>query len=517
MSYFIPNDILKRYAFFLGDFTTFSNLRGTPKTISNHDNPTEEDYKNIMLFLQKEFTYLPKVPQFILNAGLEKTPGEINNKLSPPPPPPPIPTPTRTPVNLNKLSNDSNMDCIDQFFVTYYELERLRHYKKMILSILKGFKGTLENIVVDPNRYNIQSISPQNIFSIQEVDNPGKTFLNYFELNTGRFYHIYDFINTYQQNSFSLFNYNGKSVTPFFLKVFTDNYQDKSKKFILQMLLNYMDVVKFIRESFIKNYGILAFEYLINLHKKPTFQLRTEKNRTRNNFDLNFENQGIYNEAKSNMNVHNINAIDQSQNSFNYMALNSEENIYEMSENENLIIENQKELIQKLFNAICSQLSTLYKKRTYNLYELLTISIELDYLTSKFILHYIKPIQLKKALDTKKKIFKYIQSNLELYNTFIQDFMTWIKTTKKGLGSVSFLDRDQKLSEVYKSFFKFYFDMFQRTKSERQDDIRQRLEEAGLEYKIDESEGMSADEIEELRKFIQALDKALLESASPPS
>lgn len=506
MSYFIPNDILKRYAFFLGDFTTFSNLNA-PVTIQNIDNPTEQDYKNIMLFLQKEFTYIPKVPQYILNAGLERKPGQINNELSPQPPLPNF--------NRNKLSNYLNMDRMDNFFVIYYELERLRHYKKMILNILKGFKSTLENIVVDPNRYNIQSVSPQNIFSIQEVNNPSKTFLNYFDLNSGRFYHIYDFIYAYQQNSHSLFNYNGKSETPFFLKVFTDNYQDKSKKFILQMLLNYMDVVKYIRGEFTNNYGILAFEYLINLHKKPTFQLRTERNKTRNNFDLNFENQSIYNEAKSNMNVHNINAINQSQNSFNYMALNSEENIYEMSENENLIVENQKEIIQKLFNAICSQLSTLYKKRTYNLYELLTISIELDYLTSKFILQFIKPSQLKKALDTKKKIFKYIQGNLELYNTFIQDFMTWIKKTKKGLGPVSFLDRDQKLAEVYKSFFKFYFDMFQKTKSERQEDIRQRLEEAGLEYKIDESEGMSADEIEELRKMIQSLESVLSKPSSP--
>ena len=32
------------------------------------------------------------------------------------------------------------------------------------------------------------------------------------------------------------------------------------------------------------------------------------------------------------------------------MSLNSEENIYEMSENENLIVENQKEIIQKFIS-----------------------------------------------------------------------------------------------------------------------------------------------------------------------
>ncbi len=508
MSYFIPNDILKRYAFFLGDFNTFPNLNYN-KTISNPDNPTEEDYKNIMLFLQKEFTYIPKVPQFIINAGLNQTPNQINQQLAPPPQPP------RNRLNLNNLPKTFDMGIVDDFFVLYYEMERLKHYKKMVLNILKGFKGTLENIVISPTKYNIESVSRQNILSLQEVNNPSKTFTDYFEKNSGRFYHIYDFVQAYQQNNFSFFHYNGTSNTPFFLKVFTDNYQDKSKKFILQMLLNYMDVVKYIRESISQNYGILAFEYLINLHKKPVFEMRTQRDKTTNNFDLNFEDQRIYNETQSNMNSNNINSVDQSKNSFNYMILNYEENIYEMNENENLIVENQKEIIQKLFNAICSQLSSLYKKRTYNLYELLTMSIEIDYLTSKFILQYIRPNQLRKVLKTKKLIFKYIQNNLELYNTFIQDFLGWIKKTKSGMGDVSFLDRDQKLSEVYKSFFKFYFDMFQKKNSERQDDVKRRLEEAGLEYQIDESSGMSEEEIEELREIIKKIEAVL--SAQNPS
>ncbi len=504
MSYIIPNDILKRYAFFLGDFTTLTTPAGQRIKIQNPENPTEEDYKNIMLFLQQEFTYIPKVPQFILDEvptqqGLSfKTAyfqqlDSLKRKLN-------------QTSNRNRLSNTFDMTCVDSFFIIYYEMERMKEYKNMILNTLNGIRSTLESVVIEPTKYNINA-TMGNIFNLFDVNDPDKLFKTEF---TNENNHIQTFIEKYKNNYYSLFKYEGATNTPFFLKVFIENYQGKSKKFIMKMLMDYMQIVNFMQDEIETRYGILAFKYLLFFSEKPSFNRRPTNKRPTNNFDLNFEDSNIYNESKSNLNHENINSINQSKNSFNYMILSSEDNIYETYDNENLVIEDQMKMIQKLFSAICSELQSLYKKRTFNLYELMTVSLELNYLTTKFIFHYIKKNQLKDALLTKNKIFKYIQSNIQIYNTFIQDFMNWIQRTKDKLPpSISFLDKDQKLSEVYKSFFKFYFDMFQKKTSKRKDEIRDRLENAGLELDISDSEGMTPEEIEELQKIIQKIEETI--------
>ncbi len=514
MSYFIPNEILKRYAFFLGNFTTLTTPVGSTIQIKDPKNPTEEDYKNIMLFLQQEFAYIPKVPQFILDKQ-EPSTGTTNQhalndyllRLTS------LKTEINQTANRNRLSNTFKLTSVDDFFIIYYESERMKEYKNMILNILNGIRSTLESIVIEPSKYNINGngIAPvslggmTNLFNLLQVNNSSELLKKqFFE---GAYSHIHTFIEAYKNNRYSLFKYEGPSDTPFFFKVFNENYQGKSKKFIMKMLLDYMQIVKFMQEMMDDKYGILAFKHMLFFSEKPTLNKKPKNKRPTNDFNLNFEEENIYNESKSNLNQENINSLDQTKNSFNYMLLSSEDNIYETYENENLVVEEQMNQIEKLFNAICTQLQILYKKRTFNLYELMTISIELNYLTTKFIFHFIKKEQLKEALLTKKKIFKYLQSNIQLYNTFIQEFSTWIQRTKKNIPDVSYLDKDQKLSEVYKSFFKFYFDMFQKKTSKRKEEIRDRLNEAGLELDISDSEGMSPEEIEELTKIIEAIEK----------
>ena len=71
------------------------------------------------------------------------------------------------------------------------------------------------------------------------------------------------------------------------------------------------------------------------------------------------------------------------------------------------------------------------------------------------------------------------------------------------------LDKDQKLSEVYKSFFKFYFDMFQKKTSKRREEIRDRLNEAGLELDVSEGQGMSPEEEAELVAMIKGIEETM--------
>lgn len=525
MSYVIPNEVLKSYAFFLGEFTTLYDPTGLPITIQNLENPTDEDYKNIMLFLQKEFTYLPKVPQFILDpvpplptTGITQPPQgstpsvefqyryanqlkTLNEKIQ-----------RNTARNHNRLPNTFDLSSVDHFFIIYYELERMKDYKNMLLNVLSGMKSILENVQIKPSRYQFDS-STGNIFNLTDVNNPDNLFKTRFiqnntNLSNKNFYFIQNFIKEYQNNHHSLFSYKGSHKIPFFIQVFEENYQDKSKKFIMKMLMDYMQIVNFLQDNDTMNnyYGIMAFKYMLFFQEKPTFERKPKTKGPTNNYNLNFENEKIYNQTSSNINSRNVNSVNQSENSFNYLMLSSEENIYETYENENLVVEEQMEIIQKLFYAICEKLNSLFMKRTFNLYELMTISIELNYLTTKFIYNYVRKEQLKEAISSKIKIFKYIQGNIQIYNTFIREFKTWIHRTKENLPPLTFLDKDQKLSEVYKSFFKFYFDIFQKKTSQRKDEIRKRLEEEGLEYDATDSEGMSEEEIEELKKLIRAIE-----------
>jgi hypothetical protein len=70
--------------------------------------------------------------------------------------------------------------------------------------------------------------------------------------------------------------------------------------------------------------------------------------------------------------------------------------------------------------------------RGRNLYEILLISIQIDYISLQFFYKFIESIKYKSIIDTSIKINSYIYGNIDLYKQNLPFFLSWRKDYVKS-------------------------------------------------------------------------------------
>ncbi len=429
---FLPKDIFERYQFLV-------NPTGPAPAPPAIHTATDEETK---AFLLNAYSALPKVPQVL-------------------------------------FGNDS----IDKFFIIRYEIQKLKAYQRIIMNTIESLKYDFETTYVESIKYNITPNSDLNVFTMKDLQYQPKILLQklFFD-ETTRFSDFNIFIQFYEQSFYHLFHFQGNnSKQPFYYKIIKDNYQGKPKVFILQMLKDYIQTTKMLQKLYKQYWGILSYSSIFDISQKPKIELfQNMKSKYKNDFNLNFHNDKIYNETS--MNTSGNTNIPTPTESSNFFMLDFETNMYEQTGNETLY---QQELINHLrlsMTDMCENLKKIYQSRKMNLYQLFIHSFQLDIATQEFIFYFMKPKLFTQSLEQKDKIYSYINARIDVYNTFIDEFMEWFVKAKmistgQRIEPPSFFGQDKRLSEVYKDFNEFFQELFNIPSANRLEKVKERLKE----------------------------------------
>ncbi len=449
---FLPKGIIERYREIL-NIDVMKNVN-TKITIPNKQNPTNDEL--IYGFLLKFYNELPKVPEYLFNT----------------------PATTGTTGTTATLERDKSTDA---FFIIRYEMQKLEQLQNMIINVLEQLHYEFSEIQFDYSRFGINP-TKDNVVNVKDCKSYSE-FMKMFKINGKYPLGMNDFINNYKQKSHSLFSFNQGvgSGMPNYYRFINVLYKGKSKKFVLKMMKDYMKVSKILNRWQNKYNGILAFENIFDISKKPIIQLfKQKKINYVDDFNLDFNNKEIYNNTKSNQNEpgSNTEISAETEEALDYMMLDFDTNMYDQVGNDSLYKADLGNKLKEISEKICELLNEIYKTRKMNLLKMVTISLKLDFYTQQFIFYYCELSEYQKALKTRDEVYNYINARIEIYEGFIEDFIEWIKIAKTGI--TGFTVNDPRLMSVFTDFTQFYSDLFNMTREERQDRVRQRLTQMGI-------------------------------------
>jgi hypothetical protein len=334
-------------------------------------------------------------------------------------------------------------DIITTFYSTNYLFKKIEKNYLMMKNLIEINKEIL-NKNIDRNNYIFNNSN--FIFFNLLTKNYNDDFNNLFNLSTQSISSKImskinnddkDFISKFQEID-GVFNYLSNNKKPFFFNLFERNYNGKDKDFFISLFEEYNDIRnKIFSVANLKgNAGILSLEPFIkyNIQNNNSNNLSNSNNKEKsksneNNFSdsLFFEsNKNIYKginiknkkttESKiSTLSVSNV------KNSTNY-SLFYKKNYSDTGKEYSIkILEIFKELHKSLRDLV-------FYDRERELYQILLLSIKIDYLSLKFFYSFIESIKFKIITDTSIKINSYIFSNIELYNQYLPSFLSWRNT-----------------------------------------------------------------------------------------
>ena len=463
---------------------------------------TEEE---VNTFLLEKMNDLPKMPGYLFDANPDGEP--ISN--------PTVNLPAPIAPNYFLQRNGST----DRFFVIRYEFQKLQSYQEMILNVMEQLKYEFITIPMDISKLGIQPKNPRNIFTIDDC-RLGAMEL-YKKIDTQYNHDFRTFIINYKRKQNALFQSNMIAVgssAPIYYRIMNTNYKGKAKKFILKLLKEYVGVSKLLQKMHIEFYGILAYEHIFDISKKPTLTVFKQNRVTyKNDFNTNFNNDKIYDETRQNQSVpkngnSNENSNENNRASMNYMALDYNTNIYDQVGNEFLYKNELQTKLKETIKKIQELLLKLYTTKKQNLYEIFRLLFQLDFYTNQFILYYTPSLeQYQSALVRKDRIYENISHRIEIYENFVEEFIFWIKAIRGSATDMGLSIQDPRLTDVFKTFRDFYKDLFKDTKEVRKEKIKKELTRMGItNIEISSTfDEMSDEELKELSDLLEKLESIL--------
>jgi hypothetical protein len=387
----------------------------------------------------------------------------------------------------------------------------------MILNVMEQLKYEFITIPIDISKLGINPKNRHNIFTQDDCRSSPKDL--YHTISRTYYQDFSAFIIHYKRNQNALFESNMIAVgssAPIYYRIMNTNYKGKAKKFILKMIKEYIGVSKLLQKMQMEFYGILGYEHVFDISKKPTITVFKKNTVTyKNDFNMNFNDDPIYNETKSNQSVPNSengNSNEQNRISMNYMALDYNTNIYDQVGNEFLYKNQLETKLKEIIQNIQELLLKLYTTKKQNLYEIFRLLFQLDFYTHEFILYYTSDLkQYQIGLTIKDRIYNNISHRIEIYENFVEEFIFWIKAIRGSAEGMGLSIQDPRLTNVFKTFREFYRDLFDRTKEERANVIKEKLQRMGItNIEISQTfDVMSDEELRELSDLLNTLESIL--------
>ena len=359
------------------------------------------------------------------------------------------------------------------FYSTKYLFKKLEDFYIMTKNIIELNKEKLKK---DVNRNNYIFNQSNYIFFNKLTNNSDNDFNNLFNVSLASTSSKIiakinkddkDFISKFL-NIDGVFNCLSYTNNPFFMNLFEDNYNGNDKNFFMDLFKEYNDIRKKIKSvsDLEQNAGILSLEpfiiYDIDTDSNENKNKKENKNNgNKNNFsnsNFYYTNQNIYSGIKNRRGR----GVEEKGNSGETVdtgntekAVESEEKNVSNKNTTNYSLLYKKKLnnvyqiyfknIHNIFNDLHKNLQNIVSfDRERSLYEILLMSIEIDYKSLLFFYSFIESVKFKIIVNTSKQINTYIYDNIRLYKQNLPLFEGWRSeyVNKSTLASTSKINKN---------------------------------------------------------------------------
>ena len=325
-----------------------------------------------------------------------------------------------------------NKDIITTFYSTKYLFKKLEDFYNMMKKLIQLNKEKL-NINISKNNYRFDKSN--FIFFELLTSNYNEDFNNLFNLSMQSVSSVItssinkddkDFISKFEKID-GVFNLLSSNINPFFLNLFDENYNKKYRDFFMNLFKEYNEIRKTLLDvsGLKRNAGILSLESFIE------YDIKHEKSNNILNENINNENNSLNIVLfKSNNKIYE--GINKKKISSTTQKISTKPKIdstnYSLFYKKNLsnVVQEYSTKIHKIFKELHEKITdfVLYNGKR-SLYEILLISIDIDYISLKFFYSFIESSKFKIITDTSIKINSYIYDNIGLYKQNLPSFLSW--------------------------------------------------------------------------------------------
>ena len=344
---------------------------------------------------------------------------------------------TTFPINNDKITkyfylfpkqNDElfGKNIMSNFYSTKYLFKKLEDFYVMMKNIIELNKEKLKK---DVNRNNYIFNQSNYIFFNKLTKNSENDFNNLFNVSLAstsskiisKINKDDDYVSKFLEID-GVFNCLSYTENPFFMNLFEENYNGNDKDFFMDLFKTYNNIrQKILSVSKLKdNSGILSLEPFIKYDINTDSNKNEDKKENKNNGNTNnFSNSNFYNTGKSIYSgLSAKGGADPNKNITNYSLL--------YKKKLNNVSQIYSENIHNIFNNLHENLQNIVSfDRERSLYEILLMSIEIDYKSLLFFYSFIESVKFKIIVDTSKQINTYIYDNIRLYKQYLPSFQVW--------------------------------------------------------------------------------------------
>jgi len=348
-----------------------------------------------------------------------------------------LPTIPKIYFNKNTDNDKIGSNIINNYNNIKININKLEIIKNFILSILKTSQFELENFKVSKKMFHLE----ENNLIINLKDTYTDTFKNNNSFN--------DFINNYMKENYNIFK-NIKSDVPYFYNIFQNKYIGKNKIFFLDLFKKYIKIRKIILTFIQKNNGILGFDMIFeinnNIHFDKIKNIEKEKLSKDSKDSKKYINYNEYILSGENI-MNNTNIVNNKFKQKNSITPKKSELQSKIHKSNLLYLENndinyyinlhKKRLTDIYTNIITSKNNSLDNGASYDLYNITTNLLELEFNIIKFIFNYIDEIIFNNFIDVHLKIKHYIYEKINTFNIYYEPYIEWYNRAILKLSSSS--------------------------------------------------------------------------------
>ena len=311
----------------------------------------------------------------------------------------------------NNLLNDRyGQDIINKYYKIKNSMNKLSVVKSFILSILKGLKPELEKYnEISKQKYSITEKNRLLKFksSISETFIDQQSFIKFKDL--------------YCNESFNLFkNYNEN--TPLFNYIFIKTYigQKNTKNYFIKLFKKYIKERNILISHIKDNFGLLAFESIFDIDDISNTQTENTKNKSNS---INYNKYYLYNANDKEL-LENKNKIQLNDkiNDFNLMYLSAFHPDY--------YTKKHIERIERINTDIKKNITELLNgKDIINLYDIIVITINLDFNLLELMYYYCDKTLFNTAINNNNTIKSYIYNKLNNLDIYYDIYKDWLNSS----------------------------------------------------------------------------------------
>jgi hypothetical protein len=316
------------------------------------------------------------------------------------------------PLKTISITNSDlyGQNIINRYYKIKHSMKKLSISKTYILSIIKNLKYELEE-------YNNVSKKKFNILKKNLLINFKSSIKDTFK-NQDDFI---KFKKSFCKESFNIFKGFSEKI-PLFSYIFHITYigLSDSKNYFNRLFKKYMNERNILIKYINNNFGLLSFSPMFDIENVVQFQNESSKN---TNDPINYNKYILFSKNEKNENNENeINSKKELNDKINEFNL-----LYISPYNSDYYTDIHQKNIERINNEIKESLDKLLNgKDLINLYEIILITLQLDFNLLELMYYYCEKTLYETAIKNHDQIKKYILNKLNTVDIYFDLYKEWL-------------------------------------------------------------------------------------------